>query len=162
MSGWTSFTDKEINSIKINLNQKFDRAMIFILLFTPLICLIAPYIPSRKRKRMIDRMDYNDAVLQFAIFWILVIIGVWIWNNYNSKKQFLKHRKFLRKKKLIALVKEKKKSIFKSYKNNLITNLEGSLKKIRIAKEQSNNLKIGDEIRIEIEEHTETVLTIEN
>ncbi len=163
MPDWTSFTDDEISQIKTKLNKKFDKALVVTLLFSPIFCLVVPYLPGKRgRKRMIDRMEYDEAVLQFAIIWLLVLIGVWIWNNYKVNKQFRENRKFLRKKIIIASVRTKKKSIFKSYENIIETNLEGELEAIEVGKQQSSKFNIGDNLKIEIEEQTNTVLKIEN
>lgn len=162
MGDWTGFTDEEITKIKQGLSKKNDQVMLIMILASPLICLVAPYFPSRRgRERMIDKMDYEDAILQCAIIWLLVLIAFWIWNNYKTRKQFVKSRRFLRKKKINAIVKGKEKSIFKTYKNVLKTNLGNQLASIQISENQSMRINIDDEVEIEIEEQTSTILNIE-
>ena len=162
MPEWSKFTDDEINSIKIKLNEAFDKGMKIILLFTPIICLIMPYMPGRRgRGRMIDSMEYEEAVLQFGIIWLLTLLGVSIWNNYKTNKQFSDNRIFFRKKSETTIIKLKSKSAFSRFDDLIITELKGKLKSIKIDKDQSKKFEISDQIKIEYEEQTSTILKLE-
>ena len=106
MSDWTSFTDEEINSIKLKLNEKFDLCFKLMVFLSPLFCLIFIYAPSKKDGiRMIDRMSIHDAVIQSAILWFLVLIVIWFLNKYRIDGQVSDSRKFLRKKNIEATIK---------------------------------------------------------
>ena len=90
MPEWSKFTDTEIDLIKDKMNHKFERTMIGIILLSPILCLIMPYIPGRRgRGPMVDSMPYWDAVLLISIFWFATLIGVLVWNYFKSNSQFL-------------------------------------------------------------------------
>jgi len=125
------------------------------------MCLVEPYLPGRRGKPpTIERMDYADAVIMCAVI-LAVGVGIsWIWQNHKLNEEFRKLRVWMRKKKLTGTVVKKKKSIFKSYHNRLVTDLEGELEIIEIDKAESEQFNVGDTFQIEIEEHTNTVLHI--
>ena len=161
MPEWSKFTDSEIELIKDKMNHKFERAMIITILLSPIVCLIMPYIPGRRgRGPMIDRMPYWDAVLQMSIFWIAALIGVWIWNYFKTNSPYAANRKHLKKKKEIGKVISKSKSFLSSFENTLTTNLKGHLKEIKIDKDEAQLLSTGDNVEIEFEEHTKTILKV--
>ena len=55
MPEWAQFTDEEIALIKQKVNQRFDKVMIVLIIISPFILLVMPYIPSRRgRGAMID------------------------------------------------------------------------------------------------------------
>ena len=158
----SSFTDSEIELIKHKINHKFESSMIIAVLASPIICLIMPYIPGRRgRVPMIDEMPYWDAVWRMSIIWILVLIGVWFRNYFKTRNQFSASRKYLRRKNKRGVAIGKSKSLFSRFDNKLSTNIEGKLKEIKIEKEESQSLKVGDKIEIEFEEHTMTIFKIE-
>jgi len=161
MPDWSKFTDNEIVLIKQKMNNEFDKAMIAVLLCSPIICLVMPYIPGRSgREPMIERMPYWDAVLQMSIFWILALLGVWVWNYFRSKRQFARNRQFLKKEIKTGNILNKTKGIFKSYDNYIETNIDNELGKLEIEKYESPDYSIGDKIEIEYEEHTKAILRI--
>lgn len=106
---------------------------------------------------MIDRMPYWDAVIQCTIYWALALIGVWIWNYFNSQKEFTNNRKFLRKKNAVVQIIDKSRGRFSLFENEITTNVEGGLRFLKVDKEQSQNFMIGDHLEIEYEEHTKTI-----
>lgn len=160
MPEWSKFTDNEVESIKHKLNHKFERSMIITILLSPIICLVMPYFLGR-RGAVINKMPYWDAVVQMSIIWFAALLGIWIWNSFKTKKQYSKNRKFLRKKNEIAEITDKSKSFLSSFVNIIGTNLEGDLSSIKIEKEHSKMLGIGDKVNIEFEEHTKTIFRIE-
>lgn len=161
MSDWSTFTDDEIREIKHTLNVEIERAMIVVLLISPILCAIAPYFPGRRGRRLIDRMNYLDAVFAFSLMWVILLIGIWFWHNYKTNKEFAENRSFLRKKQVGTSVKLKSKSIISTYEDIMVTDLQDTLETIKLSKEESLNLKIGDEIIVEYEEQTKTVLKLE-
>lgn len=161
MSDWSNFTTKEIDLIISKSKKEFDLGMKVTLFLSPLACVIAPYLPSRKgRDRLIDTMDYEKVVLIWAIIWVGILIITWISNNQKVEKEFWENRKFLRRKFLTAKIKKKEKSFFKKFENKLITDLKWEFRELEVSNEQSSEFEIGDDIQIEIEEQTRTVLKI--
>ena len=162
MPEWAQFTDEEIALIKQKMNQRFDKVMIVLIIISPFILLVMPYIPSRRgRGAMIDKMPYWDAVLQGSIIWFIALIMVWIWNHFSSQRQFSRNRKFLKKRIVKTEIISKSVGIFYNPKNQIITELEGKLNKLDIKKKEFNDFNIGDRIRIEYEEHTKTILDLD-
>lgn len=161
MADWSKFSDIELDAIKHKMNQKFEKAMIIIMIVSPVICLIMPYIPGRRgRGPMIDKMPYSDAVLQASIIWFLALIGVWIWNYFKTQNQFSKNRKFLKKKNIEGLIVDKSKGFMDSFKIEITTNLEHGLNSFKIEKEEFRKFNVGDYISIDFEEHTKTIFKV--
>jgi len=161
MPEWSKFTDSEIELIKYKLNHKFERGMIIVILISPIICLIMPYIPGRRgRGPLIDRMPYWDAVLQMSLIWFATLIGVWIWNYLKTKKQYSENKIFLKKTNEIGEITGKSKSFFSTYANKIITNLEGDLGIMKIEKKESQSLNIGDKVEVIYEQQTKTIFEI--
>jgi len=161
MSERTQFTDDEIETIRYNFFRKFDLGIKWGLPLLALMCLVMPYLPGRRgRGPLIERMDYADAVIMYTVI-LVVAVGIsLLWQNDKLNKEYRQLRASMRKKKLSAKVVKKKKSIFKSYHNRLITDLEGELETIEIDKAESEQFNVGDTFQIEIEEQTNTVLNI--
>ena len=162
MPEWSTFSDKEINTIKKKSNETFDKAAKITWLLSPIICLIAPYLPGRKgRGSMVETMGYEKAVLYFSLFWIGINLFVWFSHKSKTNKEFSENRKFLRRKNVKTVVKRKSRTAFSFFDNILMTELDGNLKTIQIKREESESIKIGEEIQIEYEEQTNTILKLE-
>lgn len=157
----TGFTDEEIKLIRHNFRRGLEQGRIFLLFITPLICTIGPYIPGRKSGPLIDRMDYADAFLRFTILWSLIVLLVWIWQEYKNRGQFAALRPFLTRTQHIATIKRRSQSAFSRFPNRLVTNLPDSLPYIPVTKAQSQIFHPGDTLFVEVEDQTWTVLKIE-
>jgi|GEM_PF-4039720 len=157
----TGFTDEEIQLIQSKLNETFEKGMMFLLLVTPLICLIGPYIPGRRSEPLIDRMGFADAFLRFAIIWVLMILILWFWQVYKYRKEFAALRPFLKRKCYTSIIKRKSRSTLSMFDDKLITDLKGDLRYIRVTKAQSKSVDGGNLVLIELEERTKAVLKIE-
>ena len=161
MTDTSSFTDAEIETIKLKMNQKFDNGMIGSLIILSFFSFIAPYIPGRRNgKPMVETMPYWDAVLFVAIVFVFIFIVIWISHYYRSRIQFSQNRKFLRRKKVSGEVINKSKGLFSSFENKIKTNLKDDFKLIRVEKEESMHLDVGDAIEIEYEDHTKAILNV--
>ena len=161
MSDWKSFTDEELTKIEKKLSKKFNQGLRGVLILSPIICLLAPYLPGRKgRDSLAEKLGYEYAVLIFTVFWIILLISLTLWNGYNIERQMKEYRKFLRKRILKARIKNKQRGIFKSFANIAKTDLEGELSRIELDKAQSNEINKGDEVIIEVEEHTKAILNL--
>jgi len=112
------------------------------------ICRI--FQKKKGRGPMLDRMPYWDAVLQMSIVWILTLIGAWIWNHFKLQNQFSKNRRFLRKKNVAGRIIDKSKGLFASFEDTILTNLEGDFSNLKIEKNKSANLSIGDYIEVNL------------
>jgi hypothetical protein len=162
MSDWTSFNDNEIYLIKQKLQSKFDKALKYVLLLSIPLCFLAPYFPGRRGNgRLIDKMEYDDAIIYFGIIWFISILGITIWNKFKTEKQFNQLRRFLKKEIIISKVLQKKKGFLKNYENKLITQLDNELKVIEIEREFSEKISVHDKIELKIEKNTNTILSIE-
>ena len=161
MASWTNFTDEELALIKEKLHEKNEKSIIYALLIAPVIWLIVPYLPGRRgRPSMVERMDYQDAVLLVAVLFTGALLLVYIRNYIRANRTFKKDRIFFSRRQVVVRVKRKSRTWLKSFDNILETDHQDRLGKIEINKEQSTQIKVGDELDLEIEEYTNTVLHI--
>lgn len=154
----TGFTDEEVKLIRHKFRQGFEQGMMLLLLITPLICAIGPYIPGKKNGSLINKMDYVDAFSWFAIPWSLMVLAVWIWQGYRYNQQFSELKPFLTRKQYIVTIERRSRSAFSSFDDRLVTNLTESLPYIPVTKAQSKMFHPGDTLLVEIEEKTRAVI----
>lgn len=157
----TGFTDEEVKLIRHEFRKGLEQGRVFLLFITPLICAIGPYIPGRKSGPLIDRMDYADAFFRFTILWTLIVLLIWVWQEYKYSREFSALRPFLTRTQHMVKIKRRSQSAFSLFPNRLVTNLPDSLPYIPVTKAQSQIFHPGDKLLVEVEEQTWTVLKIE-
>lgn len=110
---------------------------------------------------MIDSMEYLDAVILFSILWICSLIAVYFMNEYKISKQYEKALYYLRKKEVSAVVIILRKSFLSLYPNVVKTVIENDLVKFFIDRDLSDSIRVGDKLKILMEESTKTILAVE-
>lgn len=159
----SKFSDKEISLIKDKQKKGFNRGIIITILLSPIICLFSPHLSNIKRggKSLLEGKEYWGEVIFFSLFWFVVMVITWISNTYRINKQFLENKELLKRKTIVAIVKRKSRSVFSSSDDVLATSLSRDFKYIKVDKDKLGTIEINDEIQIEYEEHTNTILKIE-
>jgi hypothetical protein len=157
----SSFTKEELVKIKRNNNKNFYKGIIVIIVLTPILCLTGPYIPSRGGgESLVDIMSYEMGVLIYASLWTVLTSSILLLNRYKARKVKKNHNNFFRKRIVNAKVYSQKLKVLKSSGYIAKTNEIGELEDITIPKSFAKEVKIGDEVILEVEEKTNTVLKI--
>ena len=152
--------DSDIILIQNKMNWKYDWALILTLIISIPLLFISPYIPSTKGLKLIDSMEYYDAVLFFSLIWFGCIIIVYFYNKIKVKNEFNKYFLHFSKKEINTEIIEIQKSSLK--RNEVIRiRFENEINDFEFDPDMFCNVKAGDKVNLVIETITKTVLKIE-
>ncbi|MBB4080804.1 hypothetical protein GGR28_003439 [Lewinella aquimaris] len=152
---------REIAIVKHKLDRENNLKIFYILLLSPVIFLLGPFIPGKRGKgALVEKMDYWDTVVVFALVWILILFGVIIYLWIKRDKEFMTMRPYLRKEAYSLKVKRKSRSAFSLYDDLLVPFDTNNVKRLKINRQESELIKVNDTLDVKIEVNTGLVLSL--